>query len=120
ARGKITAIAAALGVPEKGRDLVATLDRELDSATAWIAARNDTPPRVLFIYARGQGALSVSGRGTAADAMIGLSGGVNAVTGYEGYKPLTPEALAAAHPDVIVMTSTGLESAGGTEGVLRQ
>jgi iron complex transport system substrate-binding protein len=52
--------------------------------------------------------------------MIALGGGVNAVAGYEGYKPLTPEALAAANADVILMTTRGLESLGGKPGLLAQ
>ena len=124
ARAKIAAVAEALGDRAAAAPLLAALDRDLDSARTWIAARGNATenpkPRVLFIYARGQGALSVSGRGTAADAMIALAGGVNAVDGYEGYKPLTPEALATARPDAIVLTTTGLASAGGAEGILRQ
>ena len=76
-------------------------------------------PKVLFLYARGQGALQVSGRGTAAEAMVTLAGGVSAVTGYEGYTPLTPEAAIAAAPDVLLMPARGLDSVGGIDGLLK-
>lgn len=119
ARAKILAVAKAVDREQKGRELITTLDRELKAAKERVAGSRSTP-KVLFVYARGQGALSVSGRETAADAMIALAGGTNAVTGYEGYKPLTPEALAGANPDVILLTTAGLSSVGGVDGLLAQ
>ena len=44
-----------------------------------------------------------SGTGTAADGIIAMAGGVNAVSAFEGYKQMTDEAVAAAAPDVILM-----------------
>lgn len=47
--------------------------------------------------------------------MIELAGGRNAISGYRDYRPLTPEAAAAAEPDVILFTTSGLASLGGPE-----
>ncbi|HTN17434.1 MAG TPA: ABC transporter substrate-binding protein, partial [Chitinophagaceae bacterium] len=52
-------------------------------------------------------------------AMIKLAGGENAVSGFEDFKPLTPEALLNANPDVILMFTSGLESLGGMDGLLK-
>lgn len=76
--------------------------------------------RVMFIYARGGGTLNVSGAGTAAAEMIGLAGATNAVDGYDGYKPLTAESAVMATPDVLLLTTGGLASLGGVEGLLAQ
>jgi iron complex transport system substrate-binding protein len=73
-------------------------------------------PRVLFVYARGAGALTVAGRGTAADGMIRLSGAINAMDA-ERYTPLTAEAALGAAPDVVLVTTTGLQSLGGEAGL---
>lgn len=75
-------------------------------------------PKVLFIYARGQ-MLMVAGAKTPMEAIIGLAGGQNAVTEFEEFKPLTPESLIQANPDVILMFDKGLEGAGGIESVLK-
>ncbi|MCS3532245.1 hemin ABC transporter substrate-binding protein [Chryseobacterium sp. JUb7] len=75
-------------------------------------------PKVLFIYARGN-MLMVSGKNTPMDALIGLAGGENAVTDFEDFKPLTPEAVVKANPDVLFFFSSGLEGAGGNEGALK-
>ena len=76
-------------------------------------------PKVLFIYARGANMLMVSGTNTPVDKVIALAGAKNAVTDFEDYKPLTPEALIKGNPDVILMFDSGLESVGGAAGVLK-
>ncbi len=118
AKAKIRAVAQTVNRAEEGEKLCAALDSAMAEATRLRGAAAGTPS-VLFIYARGAGAMQVSGVGTAAHAMIELAGGKNAVTGYDGYKPLTPEAAVAARPDIIVMTSSGLQSIGGIDGLLK-
>lgn len=78
-----------------------------------------TAPKVLFIYARGANMLMVSGTNTPEDKIIALAGGKNAVTGFEDFKPLTPEALIQGNPDVILMYESGIGSVGGPAGVLK-
>jgi iron complex transport system substrate-binding protein len=96
---KIQAVAQALGVPEKGEELAAEIDAQL----AALETSVDAPARVMFILSTQGGRIMASGTNTAADGMIALAGGTNAVTGFEGYKPLTDEAVTLAAPDVIVM-----------------
>ena len=76
-------------------------------------------PKVLFIYARGAGTLMVAGKNTPIEKTIALAGGQNAVTEFEDYKPLTPESLIKGNPDVILLFTTGLQSLGGIDGVLK-
>ena len=118
AEAKIRTIARILGREEQGEQLVDTLRRDLAAAQAALNQVR-SQPRVLFLYARGLGTLYVSGTDTAADAMIRLAGGVNAVSEYEDFKPFTPEAVVTAAPDVLLMLSRGLESLGGVEGLLQ-
>jgi len=114
ARQRIRQVARLLSRPREGIALVSTLDAEL------AAARQNLPrraPRVVFLYARGGGTAMVAGRDTAADAMIGLAGGRNVITAWEGYRPLTAEALATAAPDVLLLTSAGMGSLGGPAAI---
>lgn len=113
---RITAIANTLGEPAKAEVLIQKIRSELVEAKNHLTTNK---PRTLFIYARSGGILNVSGTGTSADAMIRLAGGVNAISGYEGYKPLTAEAALLAAPEVILVTSRGLEDAGGVDGLLK-
>lgn len=115
---KLRLIARALGREARGEELVQQLDHDLAKAREALRSVHSTP-RVLFIYARGQGNMNVSGGDTSADAMIHLAGGTNAVTDYTGYKPLTAEAVAAVTPDVLLLPTRGLDSIGGIEGLLK-
>jgi iron complex transport system substrate-binding protein len=65
------------------------------------------PPRVLFILSLQNGRPMVGGRGTAADAIIRLAGGVNAADAIDGYKPMTDEGVIAAAPDVVLKMNNG-------------
>ncbi len=114
----IKIIADALHQPEKADALVKKLHEDittLKTATAETAA----PKRVMFILQHGGGPALVAGKNTAADSIIALSGAKNVVTGYDGYKPLTPESAVSLKPDVILITRQGLQQAGGKDGLLK-
>lgn len=115
AKKKIRAVARAVGQKEKGEQLIQQMEADLAVVQP---PTTGAPPRVLFIYARGSGTLNVSGTNTAADAMITLAGAQNAITDYEGYRPLTAEATVAAAPDVILVLNRGLADLNGKAGLL--
>jgi len=77
-----------------------------------------TRPKVLFVLSHSMAQVRVSGRDTAADAMLAYAGAANALTSFDGYKPLTPEAAIAAAPDIILATDQGLQAVGGIDGLL--
>ncbi|MPZ09544.1 MAG: ABC transporter substrate-binding protein [Kiloniellaceae bacterium] len=115
---KIEVIAAALGVEEKGRALRAEVAAELDAVKAAFGDVS-TRPRVLFLLTISQGRTTVAaGRRTSAEGIIHLAGGVNAIDGFESYKPLSPEAAVAAAPEVLLVTWRSLDLLGGLEGLL--
>ena len=75
-------------------------------------------PKVLFIYARGVGLMSVAGKGSHIDAIITLAGGQNAVQEFSDFKPYSTEALIKANPDVLLLFDFGTSSLGGKNAVL--
>jgi iron complex transport system substrate-binding protein len=75
-------------------------------------------PKVVFIYARGAGTLMVGGKNTSVDKMITLAGAQNAFNEFDGYKPLTAEAMAKADPDALLLFNSGLQSLEGTPGLM--
>lgn len=99
---KVTAVAAALELPDRGAALVAEISDDFKALRAEVA-NIDKPKRVLFILSLEGGRVMAGGEGTGADGIVKLAGGVNAATGFEGYKPMTDEAVLAAAPDVILM-----------------
>lgn len=119
AESRIRQIGEVVGKQAEADALAKSLHADLKTA-ADRSATAGSKPKVLFIYTRGGGVMNVAGLDTAADAIIELAGGTNAITGYEGYKPLTAEAAVNAAPDVILVTSRGLESSGGVDELLKQ
>ncbi|WP_068109323.1 heme/hemin ABC transporter substrate-binding protein [Tropicimonas marinistellae] len=110
---KIRAVGAALGEPDAAEALSADVGKALDQAIA-TAQQGASGKRVLFVISAQGGRIMASGTGTAADAIIAMAGGVNAVTGYEGYKPISDEAITSAAPDVILMMDRGGDHATAT------
>lgn len=119
AEERILKIGEALNRKESAERIAAAMKADLE-ATRQEVESQPVHPKVLFIYARGGGTMNVAGRDTSAEAIIELAGGKNAVDGYEGYKPLTAEGAVAAAPDFILVSTRGLEAAGGIDGLLQQ
>ena len=114
---KARAVATALEIPERGEALVTRLSGALQALDESIGRVSDRP-RVLFLLSVGRGAPLAAGRSTSAQAIIELAGGVNAISEFEGYKPISPEAFAIAAPDHLLVTERTLERMGGESGVL--
>ncbi|MEN6544164.1 ABC transporter substrate-binding protein [Parvibaculum sp.] len=113
---RIREIGKALGREAQAESVANTLSDDLATVKMAVAAAK-THPRVLFVLQAGRGAPMAAGAGTAADAMIGLAGGVSAVGQIKGYKPLSPEAAAAAAPNIIVMMKDTVDAIGGENAV---
>jgi iron complex transport system substrate-binding protein len=62
---------------------------------------------VLFILSTQGGKITAAGSDTAADALIRMAGGVNAISDFSGYKQITDEAAGLAAPEVILMLDRG-------------
>ncbi|MEO0637893.1 MAG: hemin ABC transporter substrate-binding protein [Pseudomonadota bacterium] len=97
----IRIVAEALGVPQKGDEL----RRRVASEIAAVQQRLDgvrTQKTVMFVLSMRDNRIMAAGFNTAADGIIRLSGARNVIDVFEGYKPLSDEAILKAAPDVIV------------------
>jgi len=101
---KIDFLGKALGAETRAAQLSTKLEKGLQDLGS-ILAKSAEKPRVLFILSTTGGKMTVAGEKSSADAMVSLAGGVNAISGFEGYKAASAEALVAAAPDAIVMMS---------------
>lgn len=110
------------GRAEAGAALAARLRSDWDAVQRRVQALQPADaakrPRAMFVMAQSLSQLRVAGRGTAADALIAYAGARNVFDGFEGYKPLTPEAAVAAAPEVIVIGEQTLQAVGGTPKLL--
>jgi iron complex transport system substrate-binding protein len=96
---------------------IAGIEAELNDAQRMLAKKTKSP-KVLCIYNRGTATISAGGTDTFAE-ILKYAGGENVFSNIDGYKPLNTEALIKANPDYLLMVSTGFESLGGLEGVLK-
>lgn len=103
---KIRAVARLMHAEKRGACLADAVGKDIAAMRA-LRGRIDKPQRVMFIMSMVNGKINVAGRATAANAIIQLAGGVNAVDSYDGYKAITDEAIGAARPDVILTMQRG-------------
>ena len=118
---KIRGVAQTLGIPDKGEELAAQLESEIDEVEETAAKAKDRPTAV-FLYMRGLDALFLIGQDHLSHELFEASGAVSGAVAAgvaEGYIPLTAESLAAADPDCIVVLTAGLQSVGGRDGLMR-
>ncbi|EGY28169.1 HmuT [Candidatus Regiella insecticola 5.15] len=109
---KISLIATAVNQIDQGKQLAQNYQQEIaeiDNSTIDV--------RMLFIMSYGGSAPLAAGQNTAADAMICATGAQNAMQGFERYRPLSQEGLIASVPDLILVTTDGLESLGGVDKI---
>lgn len=115
---KIATVAAVLGKPAEGERLAGQVHADFERLSA-LRARRAQAPKVLFFMAVSHGAPLVSGRDTAADAVIALAGARNAAQDFSGNKPIGGEAVIAAAPDAILLTELTLNAVGGLDAFYR-
>ena len=103
----IHALAKNLGAVEQGNTLVNNLRQRLENV-ARSSASKPAPVKALFILSAGGSAPQVAGKGSVADAIMALAGAQN-VAQHSQYRSYSAEALIAANPEVIVVTSQMVE-----------
>ena len=113
---KIEEVAKVVGAEAKGKELADGITNSFDHIES-VLTKDPTKPSVLYILSATDGAPLAAGQNTAADGVITLAGGRNALQGYEGYKPLSPEAAVTANPDFVVVAAHGLSTLGGLDGL---
>ncbi len=107
---RIGQIAQVLGAEAAGRQLIESIDKDLQA----VQALPTTNARALLIMNR-TGTPQGAGAGTAAGLVLRLTGLHNVLQDQKGYKPLSAEAFTALAPRVLVITSTSLEASGGLD-----
>jgi len=116
---KIRAVAGILGIGDGGEQFAASVQAEIDAALA-TAAGAQSHPRVAVLYIATANTMLLLGSNTVFDGLLEAVGAVDVgpPAGADGFVALTPEALIAAAPDVIITAQRGFEGVGGLEGFL--
>ena len=116
---KIRFVGETIGRQAKAEQLANQFERDMATLQAQLKGLS-ARPRVVLLISLSRGAPMAAGADTAAHAMITLAGGQNAITGIDGYKPVSAEALIGAAPDIVLLPQHTADSAGGAEAVLKR
>ncbi|MEX2381740.1 MAG: ABC transporter substrate-binding protein [Opitutales bacterium] len=111
----IEEIGKALGREKEAGRLIADLNNQLRGAEKKRDSFEKNPRVVFLMSIVENGGLNAAGRGTAADEMIRLAGGVNVMADVSDYRSVSAEALASREPDVILY-SAGFDGSPGEVG----
>jgi iron complex transport system substrate-binding protein len=106
---KIKLVGHAMGADARAACLTAAVSSDLTQLRE-LRAKVTKPVRVMFVMSLLNGRAMVAGHKTAADEIITLSGGVNAIDSYDGYKMINDEAIVAAKPDVVLSIQRSRDS----------
>lgn len=100
----IRTIAAVMGAQDEGEAIVSEMEREIDAIRALASEVAQT--RTVYFEIEGAPHMYSFGGGVFLNEMIELAGGVNIFADREGWLSVSPEAVLAANPDVI-LTNVG-------------
>jgi iron complex transport system substrate-binding protein len=106
---KIRLVGHAMGADKRAECLTAAVTDDLTQLRE-LRAKVTKPVRVMFVMSLLNGRAMAAGKNTAANEIIALAGGVNAIDGYEGYKIINDEAIVAAKPDVVLSIQRSKDS----------
>lgn len=98
---KISLIGRAMDAERTASCLARIVARDFDYLRQ-LRSKVAKPARVMFVMSLINGQAMAAGKNTAANEIIALSGGVNAISDYDGYKTINNEAIVAAKPDVVL------------------
>lgn len=113
---KVRFVAGVVGAEERGAELIAEYEAKV-AAIAERKAQMQRAPKALVILSVRDGSPIAAGLETTGNDMVELTGGENVAT-FEGWKPMSAEAVIAAAPEVILLSSAHIERMGGIEAVM--
>ena len=113
---KVKCVAEILGVDKNTEDkTLAILNADAKELKLLTEMNKKESPKVMFILSMESGSPTVGGRDTSADGLIKMTGAVNVMDSFEGWKPVSTEAIIQAKPDFILISERGLNSFGSIE-----
>ncbi|MCC4239768.1 heme/hemin ABC transporter substrate-binding protein [Thalassospira povalilytica] len=104
----------ALGRDEDAKSLIQKVRDDISG----LAARNEGGrPSIIFLMAVGHGKPLSAGSHTTASEIIDLIGGTNPMASFDGFKPVSPEIIAADQSDYVLVPQSTVDHFGGLDGL---
>ena len=113
---KVKCVAEILGVDSITKDKTLNdLNADAKELRLFTEINKKEPPKVMFILSMESGSPTVGGVDTSAHGLIKMTGAINVMDSFEGWKPVSTEAIIQAKPDFILISERGLNSFGSIE-----
>ncbi|MEM9403347.1 MAG: ABC transporter substrate-binding protein [Pseudomonadota bacterium] len=118
---KIRCVASVLGISEEAEVIIESeLADELAALSEIQARQPGRKPRGAVLLGLRDGSPLGAGANTSGNGLLEMAGAENVLAGFDGWKPLSLEAMIAADPEFIVIPTRGLDDAGGHSALLDQ
>lgn len=116
-RDKVRCVAAVVGAGNAGERMI---DELLGGSLSLVSGTQAGAAiyRGVVLLGLRSGTPMVAGTNTSGDGLLTMAGASNLFS-FEGWKPVSVEAMAAAQPSFIVIPNRGVEMAGGLESLLQ-
>lgn len=105
---KVRCVAAVLGLADIAEEAIgAHLAPQVEALATLSATATHSRPRVAVLLGSPNGAPLAAGRGTSGDGLLRMVQAENVFADVAGWKPMSPEALATANPDFVLVATRG-------------
>ena len=108
-------LAAQFGAQKQADSLKTKLDIDLAKAAETVKQYKTTPKVAIIHFGRVINNYLVIGKAGTASYMLELAGGKNVMDTLTGMKPLSPEIISKAQPDIILVTDFGYDRLGNAD-----
>ncbi len=115
---KIRCIATILGVEARAEEVIETQLATRLVVLSKLSARTVKRPRVAVVLGLRDGVPLGAGRDTSGQGLIEMAGAENVFATFDGWKPVSMEAMVQADPDFFVVPKRGVDDAGGAASLL--
>jgi iron complex transport system substrate-binding protein len=111
----IDTLAAQFGAQKQADNLKTKLDADLTKAAESVKQYKTVPKVAIIHFGRVINNYLVIGKAGTASYMLDLAGGKNVMDTLKGMKPLSPEIISKAQPDIILVTDFGYDRMGNAD-----
>ena len=116
---KVRCVGSVLGLRDRADELITGELEPVVHALRRLKEAVTRKPQVAFLLQFRDGAPIGAGRGTSAQGLLDMVSADNVLADFEGWKPVSMEAMSQAAPDFVVITERGVRGAGGAATVPR-
>ncbi len=112
---KVDCVAQVIDAPDEAVD---RLKARMNTQVARLATLGRTDVRAAILLNLTEGVPLGGGADTSAEGVLAMAGASNVFAAFQGWKPISLESMVQMNPDVLVMPTRGIASAGGRQAVL--